>query len=63
MYTVVMLAAPHRADLTDAAVTTLRSRWDGGHALWLSYGVAAEFPVADMPSDFDAISADWRART
>ena len=36
MFTVCMLAAPDRADLTDDAVTALKSRWDGGHALWLS---------------------------
>lgn len=60
MFTVCMLAAPDRADLTDDAVTALKSRWDGGHALWLSHGVAAEFPVDGMPADFDRVWADWQ---
>ena len=60
MFTVCMLAAPDRADLTDDAVTALKSRWDGGHALWLSHGVAAEFPVDAVPADFDRVWADWQ---
>ncbi len=62
MYTVTMLAAPDRADLTDDAVTALQSRWDGGHPLWLSYGVAAEFPVDDAPADFEAVWHAWQER-
>lgn len=62
MYTVSILAAPDRADLDDATVTDLQRRWDGGRALWLDPGVAAEFPVADRPGDLGAVWAELDAR-
>ncbi|WP_134726421.1 phosphoserine phosphatase SerB [Paracoccus luteus] len=62
MFTVSILAAPGRADLDDDSVTALQRRWDGGHALWLDPSIAAEFPVADRPADFDAVQAELDAR-
>ena len=60
MFTVCMLAAPDRADLVDDRVTALKSRWDGGHALWLSHGVAAEFTVAALPADLEQMWEEWQ---
>ncbi|MDQ7775562.1 phosphoserine phosphatase SerB [Paracoccus aminovorans] len=52
MFTVSVLAAPDRADLTAALVDALRSRWDAGHTIWLDDRIAAEFPVEAPPADF-----------
>lgn len=52
MFTVTILAAPKRADLTDTLVDDLRTRWNGGHTIWLNTGIAAEFPVGAEPTDF-----------
>lgn len=52
MFTVSLLAAPTRADLTPALVLKLRQTWDGGHVIWLNDGIAAEFPVQHPPADF-----------
>ena len=55
MFTVTILAAPKRADLTPALVEDLRGQWQGGHVIWLNPGIAAEFPVDAAPIDFWAI--------
>ena len=55
MFTVTVLAAPKRADLTPALVEDLRGQWQGGHVIWLNPGIAAEFPLAAEPADFWAI--------
>ncbi len=52
MFTVTILAAPSRADLSAALVDDLRRAWDGGHVIWLAQGIAAEFPLAAEPADF-----------
>ncbi|WJS84625.1 phosphoserine phosphatase SerB [Paracoccus sp. TOH] len=52
MFTVTILAAPGRADLSAALVEELRGAWNGGRPLWLAPGIAAEFPVAAEPQDF-----------
>ncbi len=62
MYTVSILASPVRADLDDDTVLALQRRWDGGHALWLDYGTAAEFPVRTMPADLDEAWAELDAK-
>ncbi len=54
MFTVTVLAAPARADLTEAVLDPLRRDWQGGRRLWLAPDLAAEFPVAARPADFDA---------
>ena len=55
MFTVTILAAPKRADLTQSLVEDLRGQWQGGHVIWLNPGIAAEFPVDAAPIDFWAI--------
>lgn len=52
MFTVSLMAAPERADLDDDTVADLQRRWEGGHAIWLDRGTAAEFPVPALPADF-----------
>lgn len=60
MHTVTMLAAPLRADLTDHHVASLRDRLGGGGVIWLAPGIAAEFPVTDLPPEMDEIAAAAR---
>ncbi|MDO5622856.1 MAG: phosphoserine phosphatase SerB [Paracoccus sp. (in: a-proteobacteria)] len=60
MFTVSLLAAPTRADLTPDHVETLVRAWDGGHVIWLNPGVAAEFPVQVQPGDFWTRWADMQ---
>ena len=55
MFTVTILAAPKRADLTQSLVEDLRGQWQGGHVIWLSEGIAAEFPLETQPADFWAV--------
>lgn len=52
MFTITTLAAPDRADLTPALLDGLRAGWNGGHTIWLSPGIAAEFPLDAAPADF-----------
>lgn len=52
MFTISILAAPARADLSPALVEDLRRRWDGGPPIWLAPGIAAEFALAAPPADF-----------
>lgn len=52
MFTVTLLAAPTRADLSPALIQDLRQAWNGGHEIWLNDGIAAEFPVQAPPADF-----------
>lgn len=52
MFTVTLLAAPLRADLSATLVEGLRQDWQGGHVIWLNPGIAAEFPVQVAPADF-----------
>ncbi len=55
MFTVTILAAPKRADLTPELVEDLRSQWHGRHVIWLNPGIAAEFPLDAPPADFWAV--------
>ncbi|MTH77799.1 phosphoserine phosphatase SerB [Paracoccus aestuariivivens] len=52
MFTVSVLAAPQRANLSPAFVEELRHDWNGGHVIWLNEGIAAEFPVETQPENF-----------
>lgn len=52
MFTVTILAAPARADLSQSRVESLRQRWNAGHLIWLNPGIAAEFPLDAVPADF-----------
>lgn len=62
MFTISLMAAPARADLDDKTISDLQRRWDGGHAIWLDYGTAAEFAVSDRPADFEDARAALDAR-
>jgi len=62
MYTISILASPSRADLDDDTIVDLQRRWDGGHAIWLDHGTAAEFAVEAPPSDFDEVWAQLDGR-
>lgn len=61
MLTVSILAAPDRANLTDTAIDTLRSGWEGGKTVWLSPATAAEFEVAARPADWSETASRLRA--
>ncbi|NHF73012.1 phosphoserine phosphatase SerB [Paracoccus xiamenensis] len=60
MYTVTILAAPARADLTEERVEALRDLFAGGHIIWLDDSIAAEFPTDALPEDAAAIADDTR---
>ena len=62
MFTVTALAAPARADLSEAHLDPLRRDWQAGARRWLAKGVAAEFPVPARPADFDAHADALRAQ-
>jgi len=62
MYSISILASPARADLDDDTIVALQRRWDGGHAIWLDHGTAAEFAVQSPPADFDEIWAQLDGR-
>ena len=60
MYTVTVLAAPARADLTEERVEALRDLFAGGHIIWLDDSIASEFPAEALPPDAAAIADDTR---
>ncbi|MDO5641190.1 MAG: phosphoserine phosphatase SerB [Paracoccus sp. (in: a-proteobacteria)] len=60
MHTITILAAPERADLTQARVDALRDLFQGRHVIWLADGIAAEFPAEQLPADAAAIADDAR---
>lgn len=62
MYTVSILASPARANLDDDTIMDLQRRWNGGHAIWLDHGTAAEFAIESPPADFDEIWAQLDGR-
>ena len=49
MFVVTLIAAP--GGLSTELANTLRNAWGGGEVTWLSGGEAAEFPVAERPSN------------
>ncbi|WP_068302686.1 phosphoserine phosphatase SerB [Pararhodobacter sp. CCB-MM2] len=51
MYTVTMLTNPANPVLETTLVETLRNAMGGGTARWLKRGVAAEFEIAEKPSN------------
>ncbi len=51
MQIATLLASPARADLDRTTVEALRNAWGGGPARWLNPGIAAEFPVAEVPAN------------
>ncbi|WP_420396487.1 phosphoserine phosphatase SerB [Nioella sp.] len=51
MYIATLLTNPATPRLEGALVESLRNAWGGGDALWLSPDVAAEFALAEIPSN------------
>ena len=49
MLMAVLLCDPMRPMLDRASVEALRNAWGGGDAVWLNPGIAAEFPLPDVP--------------
>lgn len=60
MYTITILAAPERADLTNDRVEALRDLFEGGNTIWLADKIAAEFPAQSLPYDVEDIAEDAR---
>lgn len=52
MFIVSLLTNPETPVLDRVTVESLRNAWGGGDAIWLDPGVAAEFGVAAVPSNF-----------
>ncbi|PRY20254.1 phosphoserine phosphatase [Aliiruegeria haliotis] len=61
MYVVTLLTNPATPRLEAAAVEALRNAWGGGDAQWLMPDVAAEFDVAEVPSDRWQVWDDMQA--
>ena len=51
MFIVTLLTNPATPKLDRVTVESLRNAWGGGDAVWLDPGVAAEFPVEQMPAN------------
>ncbi len=49
MFIATLLTAPATPILERATVEAVRNAWGGGDAVWLEPGVAAEFPLENMP--------------
>ena len=58
MFIATLLTAPAAINLDAALVDSLRNAWGGGDADWLSPDEAAEFPLAEMPSNRWDVWAD-----
>ena len=62
MFSISILAAPSRADLSDPILDGLRRDWQGGETIWLAPGTAAEFLVENRPADFWQKWQEWQDR-
>ncbi|KIC10410.1 phosphoserine phosphatase [Leisingera sp. ANG-M1] len=51
MYVATLLCNPASPVLEPALIESLRNAWGGGEADWLALGVAAEFPLEQMPDN------------
>ena len=51
MFTVVLLTSPETPTLEPTLVESLRNAWGGGDAIWLALDEAAEFSIAQAPSN------------
>ncbi|WBU52747.1 phosphoserine phosphatase SerB [Paracoccus sp. SCSIO 75233] len=60
MYSITILAAPARGNLTADRVDALRNLFDGDNTIWLADRIAAEFSATALPDDADAIAEDTR---
>ncbi len=61
MFVAVLMTDPAAPGLERTTVESLRNAWGGGDARWLQPGVAAEFPVAAMPSNRWQVWEDLQA--
>ena len=61
MYVATLLTNPARPVLNRVTVESLRNAWGGGDAVWLNPGVAAEFPLEQMPEGQWQVWADLQA--
>ena len=57
-----LLTDPATPRLDRALVESLRNAWGGGDAVWLSPDVAAEFPLAEIPSNRWDVWQDLQAQ-
>jgi len=60
MFVATLLTGKDSPGLDPAMVETVRGAWKGGAVLWLAPGVAAEFPVPEMPGDCRRFRRDLR---
>lgn len=51
MFIATLLTNPETPKLDRVAVESLRNAWGGGDAIWLDPGIAAEFPLQDVPAN------------
>ncbi|MEO6300716.1 MAG: phosphoserine phosphatase SerB [Paracoccaceae bacterium] len=51
MFIATLLTNPATPVLDRATVESLRNAWGGGDAIWLDPGIAAEFPVEQIPAN------------
>ncbi|MFN3525277.1 MAG: phosphoserine phosphatase SerB [Paracoccus sp. (in: a-proteobacteria)] len=58
MLTVSLIASPTSANLDGDLPGGLAARWGGDAPRWLAPGIAAEFDIAEAPSDSDQVWAD-----
>ncbi|MGA0541057.1 phosphoserine phosphatase SerB [Neotabrizicola sp. VNH66] len=61
MFTVTLLTNPETPVLDRVTVESLRNAWGGGDARWLDPGLAAEFPVPQLPENRWAVWQDLQS--
>ena len=62
MYAATLLTSPTDPALDAPTVEALRNAWGGGDAQWLNPGIAAEFPLTQMPDNLWQVWEDLQAR-
>ena len=62
MYVATLLTSPTDPALDVPTVEALRNAWGGGDAQWLNPGIAAEFPLTQMPDNLWQVWEDLQAR-
>ncbi|SEC82040.1 phosphoserine phosphatase SerB [Rhodobacter sp. 24-YEA-8] len=61
MFIATLLTSPETPILNRETVESLRNAWGGGDARWLDPGVAAEFPLANVPDNVDQVWHDLQS--
>lgn len=62
MHVATLIAAPSRADLTEAVAAPLARRWGAERIDWLAPGIACDLILADAPQDAAMAAEEMRAR-